>query len=159
RGDDPVLREEIAAHLAALEDAFRAQGLSPEAARSAARRQFGNPALVAEDVRDEFGFGALERLGQDVRYAARGLRRSPAVTAFTLVILALGIGVITTMFSVVESVLLRPLPFRDPGRLVMLEEKWLPRFPRFEASPLDFLSWREQATSFSALAAIRNGAF
>jgi putative ABC transport system permease protein len=59
------------------------------------------------------------------------------------------------MFSIVNSVLLRPLPFREPDRLMMLEEKWLPRFPRFEASPLDFLSWKEECKSYSDIAAFR----
>jgi putative ABC transport system permease protein len=159
RGDDPVLREEIAAHLAALEETFRSQGLSREEARTAARRQFGNRARVEEDVRAEFGFGALERFALDLRYAARGLRRSPTFTAFSLLVLALGIGITTIIFSVVESVLVRPLPFREPDRLMMLEEKWLPRFPRFEASPLDFVSWQQHTTSFSGLAAFRDGSY
>jgi len=76
----------------------------------------------------------LEQFREDIRFAARLLRRHPAFSAVTLTVLALGIGATTAMFSIVNSVLLRPLPFREPDRLMMLEEKWLPRFPRFEAS-------------------------
>jgi hypothetical protein len=68
---------------------------------------------------------------------------------------SLGIGAATAMFSIVNSVMLRPLPFREPARLVMLEEQWLPRFPRFEASPLDFLSWKAASQSHSDIAAFR----
>jgi putative ABC transport system permease protein len=67
----------------------------------------------------------------------------------------MGIGATTAMFSIVNSVLFRPLPFREPDRLVMLEEKWLPRFPRFEASPLDYLTWKEECRSYSDIAAFR----
>jgi putative ABC transport system permease protein len=98
----------------------------------------------------------LERLQEDIRFAVRLLRRNPAFTVVTLTVLALGIGATTAMFSVVNSVLLRPLPFREPDRLVMLENKWLPRFPRFEASPLDFLTWKEECRSYREIAAMRN---
>jgi hypothetical protein len=87
------------------------------------------------------------------------LWRHPALSAVTLTVLALGLGATTAMFRVVNSVLLRPLPFRDPARLVMIEEKWPPRFPRFEASPQDFLSWKAERQSFSDIAAYRPVAF
>lgn len=101
----------------------------------------------------------LERLREDVRFAGRLLRAHPAFSAVTLIVLALGIGATTAMFSVVNSVVLRPLPFRAPGDLVMLEEKWPPRFPRFEASPQDFLSWKEECRSYSEIAAFRPTTF
>jgi len=97
----------------------------------------------------------FDRVREDLRFAARLLRRHPAFSVVTLIILALGIGATTAMFSIVNSVLLQPLPFQEPDRLVMLEEKWLPRFPRFEASPLDFLSWKEECRAYSDIAAFR----
>ncbi len=159
RRDDSILRDEISAHLHALEERYRREGMSAEAARAAARRQFGSVTHVQEDVREEFSFGALERLAQDLRYALRILRANPGFAFFTVLIMALGIGATTTMFSIVHGVLLRPLPFREPGRIVMLEEKWLPRFPRFEASPRDFLRWQQETTSFSELAAFEDVSF
>jgi putative ABC transport system permease protein len=159
RRDDTTLRDEVSAHLRALEEQYRMEGMSAEAARTAARRQFGNMMLVQEDVREEFSFGALERLAQDLRYGLRILKAHPGFAFFTVLIMALGIGATTTMFSIVHGVLLRPLPFREPDRLVMLEEKWLPRFPRFEASPRDFLRWQQETTSFSGLAAFEDVPF
>ena len=97
----------------------------------------------------------MDRIRQDVRFAVRLLRTHSAFSAMTLAVLALGVGATTAMFSIVNSVLLRPLPFQEPDRLVMLEEKWLPRFPRFEASPQDFLSWKESCLSYSDIAAFR----
>jgi len=97
----------------------------------------------------------MERVREDVRFAARLLRKHPGFSAVMLAVLALGIGATTAMFSIVNGVLLRPLPFHEPERLVMLEEKWLPRFPRFEASPQDFLSWKEECRSYSNVAAFR----
>jgi putative ABC transport system permease protein len=101
----------------------------------------------------------LEDLASDLRFAGRLFRRQPAFTAVTLTVLALGIGAATAMFSIVNSVLLRPLPFRDADRLVMLENRWLPRFPRFEATPRDFVTWKEESHSYTEIAAFRPGSF
>ena len=152
---DDELDKEIEAHIALETEAFREEGLSSQEARRAAQRMFGNAALAKEDTRAVWTHLWLERLRADIRFAARLLRRHPAFTAVTLTVLALGIGATTAMFSIVNSVLLRPLPFREPDRLVMLENKWVPRFPRFEASPLDFLSWKEECQSYSDIAAFR----
>lgn len=153
------LDREIASHLELEAEEQQNTGLPADEARYAAQRAFGNSTLVKEDTREVWSWNSLERLQQDLRYAARTLRNNPGFATVTLLTLALGIGATTTMFSIVNTVLLRPLPFRDPDRLVMLEEKWLPRFPRFEASPLDFLSWQEQSTAFSDLAAFKGMAF
>ena len=91
---------------------------------------------------------------RDLRYAARGLRKSPAFTAIAVLTLALGVGVNTAIFSVVNAVMLRPLPFGSPDRLVRLYESNLERgWPEFSASDPNFLDWRAQATSWDALAA------
>ena len=132
------------------------RGLAPEEARRQAMLKFGNIALAKEDTRAVWTRVWLERLRQDIRFAVRMLRRNPAFSAVTLIVLAMGIGATTAMFSIVNSVLLRPLPFREPARLVMLENKWLPRFPRFEASPLDFLTWKAECQSYSDVAAFRH---
>jgi predicted permease len=120
RGDDAILREELSAHLQALEERYRAEGLSAEAARTAARRQFGNVTHVREGVREQFSFGVLENLGQDVRYALRQLRRAPSFTFTVTLTLALGIGATAAIFSLFNEALLHALPVSDPDRLVNL---------------------------------------
>ncbi len=152
---DDEIDKEIAAHIALETEAFREAGLSSQDARRAAHRIFGNATLAKEDTRAVWTHRGLERLREDIRFAARLLRRNPVFSGVTLTVLALGIGATTAMFSIVNSVLLRPLPFREPDRLVMLEDKWLPRFPRFEASPLDFMTCKEECQSYSDIAAFR----
>jgi predicted permease len=149
------LRADLELEIAAQE----ANGLTPYQARYAAQRAFGNAGLVKEEVREMWGRASVERLKQDLRYAVRTLKRSPAFTLVALLALALGIGANTAIFSVVDGVLLRPLAFRDPGRLMMLDEKWLPRFAHFEATPKDFLSWQEQSRAFQQIAAFVPAAF
>ena len=95
----------------------------------------------------------------DLKFAVRQLLKNPGFTAVAVLTLALGIGANTAIFSVVHAVLLSPLPFRDPDRLMMMDEKWLPRFPHFEATPKDFLSWQEQNSSFGQMAAFAGVAF
>ncbi len=93
---------------------------------------------------------------RDLRYAARSLRRAPGFTAIAVVVLAVGIGANSAMFSLVDAALLRPLPFTQPDRLVMLWER-SPRFPHNRVSPLNFLDWSEQQQGFSSIAAIAGG--
>jgi predicted permease len=117
RDDDAILGEELSAHLQALEEHYRAEGLSAEAARTAARRQFGNVINVKEDVREEFSFGGLERLGQDIRYAARTLRASPGFTLMAVGSLAVAIGGSMAVFTLLNAVVLRSLPIHEPDRV------------------------------------------
>src|ERR687898_226547 len=117
RADDAILREELSAHLQALEEHYRAEGLSAEAARTAARRQFGNVTNVKEDVREEFSFGGLERLAQDVRYAARTLRASPGFTLTAAGSLALAIGGSVAVFTLLNAIVLRALPVQETDRV------------------------------------------
>src|SRR5258707_12876273 len=93
---------------------------------------------------------------RDLRYAARSLRRAPGFTAVTVVVLAVGIGANSAMFSLVDAALVRPLPFAQPGRLVMLWEQ-SPRFAHNRVSPLNFLDWSEQQQAFSSVAAVAGG--
>lgn len=94
-------------------------------------------------------------LAQNLRFALRRLKNSPGFTIVAVLTLALGIGANTAMFSIVNGVLLRPLPYRDPQRLVLLAEHW-PQFPRLHVSYLNYKDWRDQSHSFEAIGAVRN---
>jgi predicted permease len=147
---DRDLEDELEFHLA--ERAARSN-LTP----AEARRSFGNPTVLKETSREMWTFRWLEILLQDVRYAARTLRKSPGFTVVAVLTLALGIGADTAIFSVVDAVMLRPLPFAEPGRLVRL---WgnvrRQRVERRGASYPDFLDWRAQSRSLEAMAATEN---
>jgi putative ABC transport system permease protein len=142
------LDEEIAGHLAMAEADRVARGESPAEAAVHARRELGNDALVKEAARAQWGWGSLERVAQDARYGLRLLTRSPGFAAVAIVTLALGIGASTAILSVVDAVLLRPLPYADPDRLVVLLHKgYIP------VAPANFLDWKSRSRSFASLGA------
>ncbi len=115
---DRDLDDELRFHLAMREEKMKAGGLDPEEAGYASRRRFGNRASLEEDCREMWTFVWLEDLWQDVRYTFRGMRKSPGFTAIVLATLALGIGASTAVFSVVDPLLFRRLPYPKDNQLV-----------------------------------------
>jgi predicted permease len=122
RRKDAELREELAYHLEVDAEERRDRGLPESEARLAARRALGNVTRIEEDVRAAWGWQRLQRLGQDVRYAARVLRRRPGFTVAAVLSLTLGIGANTAMFSILHAMLLETLPVHRPSELVQLTE-------------------------------------
>jgi putative ABC transport system permease protein len=171
---DSLTREtddEIAFHLEAKTERLIEEGLDPEAARREAVRRFGDPRRVRDECRSVDGRRARRERGaawwhdlvQDARLAVRGLRRGGAVTALALVTLALGIGVTSAFFSLVHAVLLKPLPYPEPDRLVLVWEG--STGDRGSVSAGNFADWaatsvsEDGARSFEALAALQGGSF
>ena len=139
------LDQEISAHLAIEERQRREAGESPAAARAAARRDLGNELLVKEAVRNVWNWQWVEDLFRDLAYGARVLRKNPGFAAVAILTLALGIGCNTAMFSIINSVLLRPLPFRDSGRLIyMLESQPSDGYAVTSLNGQDYLDWKAQ---------------
>jgi predicted permease len=131
-------------------------GMEPEQARFAARRLFGNPTLLCEEARTFWSWNWLGGLWRDLRYGARTLLRTPGFSLTAILVMALGIGATTSLFTIVRSVLLRPLPFRDPDKLVMLYEHFRQtQFPYSVVSPADFRDWRAQTHGFEDMGAWR----
>ena len=153
RPSDDEIQEEIAAHLRMAIADKMARGASREEAERAARAEFGNVTHVAEVTRDVRGRLWLERLGQDLRYGWRALRRTPAFTTVAVATLALAIGANSAVFTVVNGVLLQPLPFRDPGRLYAVS--YLPTDLPFELPPgVDdrlYLEYRQHVSRFDRI--------
>ena len=129
-------------------------GITDQQARAAARRDLGSVSLVAEDTRATWGWPVLEQVAQDARYALRSLRRTPGFTAAAVVTLALGIGVNTAIFSVVNGVLLNPLPYPAPDQLVAVYSRTADLSTASSSYP-NFLDWARDNRSFSDLAAFR----
>ena len=125
-----------------------------ESGQDAARQAFGNPLLVREDVREAWGWTRLEQVARDVRYGLRQVRRSPRFSAIAIATLALGIGVNTAMFSAVDAVLIRPLPYADADRLVMIwDDLSRTDTPKFFSTPPEWSEWRRHNTVFTDIAA------
>jgi predicted permease len=154
RGEvEKELAEEIRDHIERQTEANLAAGMAPGDARTAALREFGGVERRKEEVRDTRGVDAIEHLGQDVRFAVRMLRKSPVFTTVAVLTLALGIGANTAIFGVVQSVLLRPVPYAHPDRLVAVFETDT-HGNLVGLSKLDFQDWRRATTSFAHLAAV-----
>jgi len=152
--EDRELEEELQFHLAEEARLRKDGGEAPEAARRSALLSFGNYVLAKEVTRGMWGWTSLERTAEDLRFAMRMLRKSPAFTVLALTALALGIGATTAMFSVVSSILLKPLPFPDPRRLVMIWERPPQSSHRNVVQTQNFLDWRRRNHSFEDVAAV-----
>jgi predicted permease len=158
---DADLRRELQSDLELEEEEQRENGLSQEEARHAALRAFGNPTLIREHTRAVWSWNGLENLLRDLKISVRTLLRTPGFSMIAVLVMALCIGAATSLFTVVRSVLLRPLPFRDPDRLVMVYEHF--RDPGMNArqfnynpvAPADYYDWRTQTHGFEDMAAWR----
>src|SRR6185437_6166133 len=159
---DREIDDELALHLELRAVDLERQGLSHAEAVRRARMELGNVTRAAERARAAWGTEWVDRLSQDVRYAARGMRRRPMFSAVAVLSLAFGIGATTTVFSVIDALDFRPLPFPDPDRLVWLAELTPPgyegcaRCAWWTAAPTA-LDWKAQAESFAAVAAAEDG--
>ena len=146
------LEEEMRAHVAFAEQDAVGNGLSQDEAHRTALRQFGNRTRLAEESRESWGFPRLEEFLQDLRFGARLLMRTPAVSAVAVLTLALGIGATTSLFSVVNAALLHTLPYPGAGRLVIVRETVPSGGPGGVAYP-NFLDWKERNHVFDSMAA------
>jgi putative ABC transport system permease protein len=161
RKRDADVERELQSDLELEEEEQREQGLPPEEARHAALRSFGNPTLISEQTREVWSWNGLESLIRDVRISVRTLFRSPGFSIIAVLVMALCIGATTSLFTVVRSVLLRPLPFRDPDRLVMIYEHFRDpsmneqQFNYNAVAPADYFDWRSQTHGFDDMAAWR----
>lgn len=153
------LRQQIASHLDEAAEEFERMGLSPEEARRAAGRRFGDVARVHEAWNDARSFLSLDCLLRDLRHAARALRRSPGFSATVLIVLAIGIAALTTTFTLLDRVVLRPLPFPESDRLVVIRHS-APGIGIEDAGLSHGLYWHylEQSQSFERLALYREQA-
>ena len=141
-----------------VEENIRA-GMSPDEARAQAMRSFGNVNRAVDAAYDVKGGGLLESLTQDIRYGVRMLAKHKAFTAVAVLTLALGIGANTAIFSVVNELLLRPLPYRDAERIVMLWEVTPEGRHQNTTSRANFRAWRAQSTSYENVAAFTDQRF
>ena len=153
---DDAAAHECKTHIELLTERNVRAGMTDGDARDAARRQFGNAMAVREDIYRMNTIGWLDTFASDCRFAVRGLRKSPTFTAMAVATLALGIGANTAIFTVVNAVLLKPIPFPNPDRLVMLMVT-SPDGAGSWGSPARFAHWRAQTDVLQDVAAFRTG--
>jgi len=158
RKREKELEEEMRSHLEMAARERVERGVAEGEAASAVRREFGNLELVKETTRDAWGRGFLDRLMQDLQFGMRMLAKSPGFTAVAILTLALGIGANTALFSVVNGVLLNPLPYPHPEQLVWLAES-KPNFDTGSISFPNFKDWRKQNQTFSMMGISRGYSF
>jgi macrolide transport system ATP-binding/permease protein len=152
QGRERELADELASHLQMhIDDNLRA-GMTPAEARRAAMIKLGGLALTKEAVLEARTVPQLENLAQDLRYAVRQLRKNPGFSTTAVFILALGVCASVSIFAFVDAALIKPLPYRDPSRLVDVAES-VQMFPRSNLSYFDYLDWKKQNKSFESLEA------
>jgi predicted permease len=153
---DADLEEEMRLHLELRQQAEVESGLAADEARAAARRRFGNATYLKEESHIAWGWESLEKLGRDARYAERTLRKSPGFTAVAVLTLALGIGANSAIFSVINGILFKPLPYQQPDELIDLNHT-APgvSFPDADPAPFLYFTYREQGRSFQGVGLYR----
>ena len=162
---DSELQDEIEAFLTEETVDNEARGMSPGEARRQARLKFGNAQKVRESLWMQNTPQPLTGIARDVKYAFRMLRRTPGFTIIAVAVMALCIGAATSLFTIVRSVLLRPLPFKDPASLVMVYEHFRgalgngPEFNYNPVAPADFYDWRSKTNGFEDMAIMRYAGF
>jgi putative ABC transport system permease protein len=150
------MADEMRGHLEMRVEDLVAAGTARSEAERRARMEFGSIDGAKDDCRQARGLSFIDALGQDFRYALRGLRRSPSFALLCIGIMAVGIGANTAVFSVVNAVLLKPLPYRESGRIVTLSNAV--KTPTAlnalakQISVPDFQDWHDQSTVFDAMA-------
>ena len=158
------LAEEMRQHLDEKTELFTRAGLPPQEAEQAARRAFGNATLLEQRGRETWQWSTLESFWADTKYALRQLRKSPGFTLIAVLLLGLGIGATTAVFSLVDTVLLKPIPYRDPARLVI---PWnvppaginIGGYQEFPWDPLRFHAMQQKTRIFQYLGAFQSGNF
>ena len=153
------LDEELRFHLDQQIAENIAAGMNAEEARFAALRAFGNPASLREQARAAWSWTWLELFWRDVCFGVRTLKRSPGFAAIAILVMALGIGANVAMFTVVRSVLLKPLPFEDPDRLVRVFEHTNDEFSFNIVAGGVYSEWKKQSRSFTDLALLGEAEF
>jgi macrolide transport system ATP-binding/permease protein len=153
---DEELEEELQFHLDARTRDNLTAGMNAEAAQRDARRRFGNATLAKERAHEANTVVSIEMIGRDLRYALRGLRKSPGFTFTATIMLALGMGASVAMFAFVDAALFKPLPYRDPAHLVAVFES-SKVFDRDNLSYPDYLDWKSMDRSFTSIDIFRGG--
>jgi putative ABC transport system permease protein len=156
QGFDAEMNEEMRSHVEMQTQENIEAGMKPEKARQVALRQFGWVESIKETCREQRGFGWIEDVGQDIRYGARMLRKNPGFASVAVLTLALGIGANTAIFSFLNAVLLRPLPYPDASRLVRIASiNPTLGIGDSRSSDPNILDWKERSRSFEKFAAFQ----
>jgi putative ABC transport system permease protein len=152
--------DELRFHLERQVEKYVQSGMTPNDALRRARLEFGGEVQVREDCREARGVHWIETTFQDLGYGLRSLRKSPGFAAVAVITLALGIGATTAIFSVANPILFRPLPFRDPDRLMsVLENKAAQHLEWLYATQISYVEWKRRQTVFSSIAAVHGCGF